>query len=221
MMDDYSSVSLEGDMSIPRQSRVDAPLGAPDFNTLDEPIKETIVSEPKIILNVSLLEILILMLLFLSCVICVLSARNSIMFYIQKKRQVYSKIVSALFLPLFVLCIKVCLFQGIFGVHWCFVHLWPHFYKDLPIIKDTMVDLNSRRFLSLCGQEPPSLPSIPSYQVVKCKFRNIQRREANKDIIICHYLQFLLSVGLCPGLLLNTRGHSFDILPCYFAHHSN
>lgn len=51
MMDDYSSVSLEGDMSIPRQSRVDAPLGAPDFNTLDEPIKETIVSEPKITFN--------------------------------------------------------------------------------------------------------------------------------------------------------------------------
>lgn len=102
-MDDYSSVSLEGDMSIPRQSRVDAPLGAPDFNTLDEPIKETIVSEPKITFNVFLLEILILMMLFLSCVICVLSARNSIMFYIQKKRQVYSKIVSVLFLLLFFL----------------------------------------------------------------------------------------------------------------------
>lgn len=64
MMDDYSSVSLEGDMSIPRQSRVDAPLGAPDFNTLDEPIKETIVSEPKITLNGFLLEILILLMLF-------------------------------------------------------------------------------------------------------------------------------------------------------------
>lgn len=44
IMDDYSSVSLEGDMSIPRRTRLDAPLGAPDFNTLDEPIKETIVS---------------------------------------------------------------------------------------------------------------------------------------------------------------------------------
>lgn len=44
MMDDYSNSSLEGDMSIPGSaSRTNAPIGAPDFNTLDEPIKETIV----------------------------------------------------------------------------------------------------------------------------------------------------------------------------------
>lgn len=44
MMDDYSNASLEGDMSIPGASRTNAPIGAPDFNTLDEPIKETVVS---------------------------------------------------------------------------------------------------------------------------------------------------------------------------------
>lgn len=45
-MDDYSNASLEGDMSIPGSSKTNnAPIGAPDFNTLDEPIKETVVSK--------------------------------------------------------------------------------------------------------------------------------------------------------------------------------
>lgn len=39
--DDYS---LEGDMSVPSSRKSNAQLGQPDFNTLDEPIKETIVS---------------------------------------------------------------------------------------------------------------------------------------------------------------------------------
>ncbi|KAL9924169.1 protein YIPF6 isoform 2-T2 [Glossina fuscipes fuscipes] len=46
MMDDYSSQSLEGDMSIPAgTSRTKATIGSPDFNTLDEPIKETILRD--------------------------------------------------------------------------------------------------------------------------------------------------------------------------------
>lgn len=39
--DDYS---LEGDMSVPSAKRNTTQPGQPDFNTLDEPIKETIVS---------------------------------------------------------------------------------------------------------------------------------------------------------------------------------
>lgn len=39
--DDYS---LEGDMSVPTAKRNNAQPGQPDFNTLDEPIKETIVN---------------------------------------------------------------------------------------------------------------------------------------------------------------------------------
>lgn len=38
--DDYS---LEGDMSVPMGRRNTSQPGQPDFNTLDEPIKETIV----------------------------------------------------------------------------------------------------------------------------------------------------------------------------------
>lgn len=41
--DDYS---LEGDMSVPSSRKNNAQPGEPDFNTLDEPIKETIVSSP-------------------------------------------------------------------------------------------------------------------------------------------------------------------------------
>ncbi|XP_005179878.1 protein YIPF6-like [Musca domestica] len=45
-MDDYSNASLEGDMSIPGSSKTNnAPIGAPDFNTLDEPIKETVLRD--------------------------------------------------------------------------------------------------------------------------------------------------------------------------------
>lgn len=40
--DDYND-TLEGDMSIPTTKRNTTEPGAPDFNTLDEPIKETIV----------------------------------------------------------------------------------------------------------------------------------------------------------------------------------
>lgn len=40
--DDYS---LEGDMSVPSQRRNNAQPGQPDFNTLDEPIKETILRD--------------------------------------------------------------------------------------------------------------------------------------------------------------------------------
>ncbi|XP_073822541.1 protein YIPF6 [Musca autumnalis] len=43
-MDDYSNASLEGDMSIPGR-QTNAPIGAPDFNTLDEPIKETVLRD--------------------------------------------------------------------------------------------------------------------------------------------------------------------------------
>lgn len=39
--DDYS---LEGDMSVPSARKNTSQPGEPDFNTLDEPIKETIVS---------------------------------------------------------------------------------------------------------------------------------------------------------------------------------
>lgn len=39
-------------MSIPGAARTNAPIGAPDFNTLDEPIKETIVSSFLIIDNI-------------------------------------------------------------------------------------------------------------------------------------------------------------------------
>lgn len=46
MMEDYSNASLEGDMSIPGGGKSNSRIGAPDFNTLDEPIKETVVSSP-------------------------------------------------------------------------------------------------------------------------------------------------------------------------------
>lgn len=39
--DDYS---LEGDMSVPSPRNTNSQPGQPDFNTLDEPVKETIVS---------------------------------------------------------------------------------------------------------------------------------------------------------------------------------
>lgn len=44
--DDYS---LEGDMSVPSSRKSNAQPGEPDFNTLDEPIKETIVSLTNIV----------------------------------------------------------------------------------------------------------------------------------------------------------------------------
>lgn len=44
MFDDNISASqLEGDMSIPGARKNTTQIGAPDFNTLDEPIKETFV----------------------------------------------------------------------------------------------------------------------------------------------------------------------------------
>lgn len=42
MYDDFND-SLAGDMSIPTAKKNTSQPGAPDFNTLDEPIKETIV----------------------------------------------------------------------------------------------------------------------------------------------------------------------------------
>lgn len=57
MYDEYQE-SLEGDMSIPSAKRNTTEPGAPDFNTLDEPIKETIVSFE------SFLTIIIRMILF-------------------------------------------------------------------------------------------------------------------------------------------------------------
>ncbi|TMW49999.1 hypothetical protein DOY81_004916 [Sarcophaga bullata] len=45
MMDDYSNASLEGDMSIPGGGKSNSLIGAPDFNTLDEPIKETVLRD--------------------------------------------------------------------------------------------------------------------------------------------------------------------------------
>lgn len=42
MLDDVPG-SLEGDMTIPSKTRNTSQPGAPDFYTLDEPIKETIV----------------------------------------------------------------------------------------------------------------------------------------------------------------------------------
>lgn len=44
MYDEYDdSLSLEGDMSVPSARKNTSQPGQPDFNTLDEPIKETIV----------------------------------------------------------------------------------------------------------------------------------------------------------------------------------
>lgn len=43
-MYDGDDCSLEGDMSVPNARRNTNQPGQPDFNTLDEPIKETIVS---------------------------------------------------------------------------------------------------------------------------------------------------------------------------------
>lgn len=42
MYDDFTD-SLEGDMSIPTARKNTTQPGAPNFNTLDEPIKDTIV----------------------------------------------------------------------------------------------------------------------------------------------------------------------------------
>lgn len=42
MFDDIPH-NLEGDMNVPSRNRNTSQPGAPDFNTLDEPIKETIV----------------------------------------------------------------------------------------------------------------------------------------------------------------------------------
>lgn len=42
MYDDFND-TLAGDMSIPTAKKNTSQPGAPDFNTLDEPIKETIV----------------------------------------------------------------------------------------------------------------------------------------------------------------------------------
>lgn len=43
MFDDVGSDFVEGEMTIPQTSKATASLGQPDFNTLDEPIKDTIV----------------------------------------------------------------------------------------------------------------------------------------------------------------------------------
>jgi hypothetical protein len=44
MFDDISNYHIEGDMNIPSTSKTNNVPGSADFNTLDEPIKETIVS---------------------------------------------------------------------------------------------------------------------------------------------------------------------------------
>lgn len=44
MFDDIPSSPLEGDMNIPGRSKNTTDISQPDFNTLDEPIKETFVS---------------------------------------------------------------------------------------------------------------------------------------------------------------------------------
>ncbi|XP_055837675.1 protein YIPF6 [Episyrphus balteatus] len=44
MFDDIPQ-SLEGDMSVPSKNKNTSQLGAPDFNTLDEPIKETMMRD--------------------------------------------------------------------------------------------------------------------------------------------------------------------------------
>lgn len=48
MYDDFTD-SLEGDMSIPSARKNTTQPGAPNFNTLDEPIKDTIVCRLSIV----------------------------------------------------------------------------------------------------------------------------------------------------------------------------
>lgn len=56
MYDDFHD-TLEGDMSIPTAKKNTTQPGAPDFNTLDEPIKETIVSRNLIFIFIFLKSI--------------------------------------------------------------------------------------------------------------------------------------------------------------------
>lgn len=62
MYDDFND-SLAGDMSIPTAKKNTSQPGAPDFNTLDEPIKETIVRFRIYKINNSVVP---------NCVLCVL-----------------------------------------------------------------------------------------------------------------------------------------------------
>lgn len=92
MYDDYTD-SLEGDMSIPTAKKNVSQPGAPGFNTLDEPIKDTIVNcfffleSPKFV--AMKYYFIFYFFLCLSYVMFVLLAVNFITSYIPKRSLVY------------------------------------------------------------------------------------------------------------------------------------
>lgn len=95
MFDDVPSSPLEGDMNIPGRSKNTTDISQPDFNTLDEPIKDTFVSFPYLFIDLfpNKVQNIILALNF-SSVTYEQFALNSITFFIPKKSHHYSKIVS-------------------------------------------------------------------------------------------------------------------------------
>lgn len=81
MFDDVGSGFLDGEMTIPASKNTQN-LGRPDFNTLDEPIRDTIVFTRFYIQNY-------IILLIFRLGICGPLESNSLMYYSLKRKRLY------------------------------------------------------------------------------------------------------------------------------------
>lgn len=109
-----TSPSLEGDMSIPgkRTTTATSASGAPEYNTLDEPIRETVLRDIRAV-GIKFYHVL----------------------YPKEKSSLLRDCTSSNGFVMhsyavFLLCLPV--FQGTFGVHWCCAPSWPPYYKAPP-----------------------------------------------------------------------------------------
>lgn len=138
-----TSPSLEGDMSIPgkRSTTTTAQNGVPEYNTLDEPIRETVLRDIRAV-GIKFYHVL----------------------YPKEKSSLLRDCTSSFVVMRFV-CVSnfimcylylYCLLQGISGVPWCCAPLWPPSCKapPRPTACLTMVQ-SSLRSLLLSGLALP------------------------------------------------------------------
>lgn len=137
MFDDDDPTLVEGEMTVNSKGKVNrGALGSANFNTLDEPIKETFVSEiPILSRKMSWQNTSTRFSFRFSFEMFERLAVSSSTCYIQGKRTVCSK-------------------NGISGVRWYFVLLWQQSCKDHQSMPTRMtVDLSLQKCLSSYGSE--------------------------------------------------------------------
>lgn len=129
-----TSPSLEGDMSIPgkRTTTTTAQHGVPEYNTLDEPIRETVLRDMRAV-GIKFYHVL----------------------YPKEKSSLLRDCTSSTAVSDALVCVSSFLYnvyifnlQGTYGVLWCCAPLWPPFCKA-PRLRTAclIMDLNSRRSL--------------------------------------------------------------------------